>query len=75
MAVYSEDRASATLDGVSATLAQAPQLYRQMLLCGDFGRVFEIGPMFGVEDFVTHNHMWEFTGLDVEMEIKMHYFE
>lgn len=41
----------------------------------DFKRVFEIGPVFRAENSFTHRHMCEFTGLDLEMEIKEHYFE
>lgn len=58
-----------------ACLAQSPQLHKQMAICGDFGRVFVVGPVFGAEDSYTHKHLCEFTGLDVEMEIKEHYFE
>ncbi|XP_056164790.1 aspartate--tRNA ligase 2, cytoplasmic-like isoform X5 [Syzygium oleosum] len=46
-----------------------------MAICGDFGCVFEIGPIFRAEDSFTHRHLCEFTGLDVEMEIKKHYCE
>ncbi|XP_022976148.1 aspartate--tRNA ligase 2, cytoplasmic-like [Cucurbita maxima] len=61
--------------GQPACLAQSPQLHKQMSICGDFGRVFEIGPVFRAEDSFTHRHLCEFTGLDVEMEIKTHYYE
>ncbi|GAB4858740.1 Aspartate--tRNA ligase 2, cytoplasmic [Ancistrocladus abbreviatus] len=61
--------------GQPACLAQSPQLHKQMAICGDFGRVFEIGPVFRAEDSYTHRHLCEFTGLDVEMEIKEHYSE
>ncbi|KAL5057446.1 hypothetical protein RYX36_029050 [Vicia faba] len=61
--------------GQPACLAQSPQLHKQMSICADFGRVFEIGPVFRAEDSFTHRHLCEFTGLDVEMEIKKHYFE
>ncbi|KAJ7958686.1 aspartate--tRNA ligase, cytoplasmic-like [Quillaja saponaria] len=61
--------------GQPACLAQSPQLHKQMSICGDFGRVFEIGPVFRAEDSYTHRHLCEFTGLDVEMEIKSHYSE
>ncbi|KAK2993039.1 hypothetical protein RJ640_003079 [Escallonia rubra] len=61
--------------GIPACLAQSPQLHKQMAICGDFGRVFEIGPVFRAEDSFTHRHLCEFTGLDVEMEIKEHYAE
>lgn len=58
-----------------ACLAQSPQLYKQMVICGDFQRVFEIGPVFRAEDSNTCRHLCEFTGLDIEMEFKQHYFE
>ena len=41
----------------------------------DFDRVFEIGPVFRAEDSNTNRHLCEFTGLDMEMVIKEHYFE
>ncbi|PWA87034.1 class II aminoacyl-tRNA and biotin synthetases superfamily protein [Artemisia annua] len=58
-----------------ACLAQSPQLHKQMAICGDFQRVFVVGPVFRAEDSYTHRHLCEFTGLDVEMEIKWHYSE
>jgi len=61
--------------GQDACLAQSPQLYKQMALCGDLERVFEIGPVFRAEQSNTNRHLTEFTGLDMEMEIKEHYFE
>lgn len=42
-----------------AYLAQSPQLYKQMLIAGDFERVFEIGPVFRAENSQTHRHMTE----------------
>ncbi|KAI0562368.1 Aspartate--tRNA ligase [Gracilaria domingensis] len=58
-----------------ACLAQSPQLYKQMVICSDFNRVFEIGPVFRAEKSHTHRHLCEFTGLDLEMEIYEHYNE
>ena len=58
-----------------ACLAQSPQLYKQMAICGDLQRVFEIGPVFRAENSNTNRHLCEFTGLDMEMEFKDHYFE
>lgn len=58
-----------------ACLAQSPQLYKQMALCADMDRVFEIGPVFRAENSNTNRHLTEFTGLDMEMTIKEHYFE
>jgi aspartyl/asparaginyl-tRNA synthetase len=62
-------------NGQPACLAQSPQLYKQMSICGGFGRVFEVGPVFRAENSNTHRHLCEFIGLDAEMEIKEHYFE
>ncbi|ESQ54071.1 hypothetical protein EUTSA_v100249451mg, partial [Eutrema salsugineum] len=56
-------------------LAQSPQLHKQMAICGDLRRVFEVGPVFRAEDSFTHRHLCEFVGLDVEMEIYTHYSE
>lgn len=61
--------------GKPASLAQSPQLYKQMALMGDFEGVYEIGPVFRAEDSNTPRHLCEFTGLDFEMEIKESYFE
>ena len=61
--------------GKPACLAQSPQLFKQMMVMGDFDRVYEIGPVFRAENANTHRHLCEFTGLDMEMEIKQHYSE
>lgn len=61
--------------GQPGCLAQSPQLYKQMAICADLNRVFEIGPVFRAENSQTHRHLCEFTGLDFEMEIKEHYKE
>lgn len=58
-----------------AYLAQSPQLYKQMMICADFERVFEIAPVFRAENSQTHRHMTEFVGLDLEMAIEEHYHE
>ncbi|RHZ59512.1 hypothetical protein Glove_363g9 [Diversispora epigaea] len=58
-----------------AFLAQSPQLYKQMCICADFERVFEIAPVFRAEDSNTHRHMTEFVGLDLEMAFEEHYHE
>lgn len=52
--------------GQEATLAQSPQLYKQMLV-GVFERVFEIAPAFRAEPSATTRHMSEVTMLDIEM--------
>lgn len=61
--------------GKEGCLAQSPQLYKQMMIMADFKGVFEIGPVFRAENSNTHRHLCEFTGLDMEMQIKEHYFE
>jgi nondiscriminating aspartyl-tRNA synthetase len=58
-----------------ACLAQSPQLYKQMSICADVERVFEIGPVFRAEFSYTHRHLTEFTGLDLEMCIYEHFNE
>ena len=52
--------------GQEATLAQSPQLYKQMSV-GAFERVFEIGPAYRAEPSATTRHMSEVTMLDIEM--------
>jgi aspartyl/asparaginyl-tRNA synthetase len=58
-----------------AYLAQSPQFYKQMCICADMGRVFEIGPVFRAEDSNTPRHMTEFIGMDLEMAFNEHYHE
>lgn len=58
-----------------AFLAQSPQFYKQMAICADFDRVYEVGPVFRAENSFTHRHMTEFTGLDLEMTFKADYHE
>ena len=52
--------------GKEASLAQSPQLYKQMMV-GVFERVFEIGPAFRAELSATTRHVSEVTMLDIEM--------
>lgn len=59
----------------NAYLAQSPQLYKQMMICSDFEKVYEIGPVFRAENSLSHRHMTEFVGLDLEMTIDTHYHE
>ena len=61
--------------GRPAFLAQSPQLAKQMSVAADFGKVFEIGPVFRAENSNTHRHLTEYTGLDIEMAIDEHYHE
>ncbi|KAI1800521.1 aspartyl-tRNA synthetase [Daldinia bambusicola] len=61
--------------GRTAFLAQSPQLAKQTAISADFGRVFEIGPVFRAEDSNTHRHLTEYTGLDLEMMIQKDYHE
>jgi nondiscriminating aspartyl-tRNA synthetase len=52
--------------GKEATLAQSPQLYKQIMV-GVFERVFEIAPVFRAELSATTRHVSEITMLDIEM--------
>jgi aspartyl-tRNA synthetase len=61
--------------GQQATLAQSPQIYKQMALSSDLPGVFEVGPVFRAENSNTNRHLCEFTGLDLEMPIDWHYGE
>jgi nondiscriminating aspartyl-tRNA synthetase len=53
--------------GRAAYLAQSPQFYKQMAVCGGIDRVFEIGPVFRAEPSFTSRHATEFTGVDAEI--------
>jgi nondiscriminating aspartyl-tRNA synthetase len=57
-----------TLDyfGRTATLAQSPQFYKQMMV-GVFERVYEIAPVYRAEPSATTRHMTEYTSVDGEM--------
>ncbi|KAK3986119.1 aspartyl-tRNA synthetase [Cladorrhinum sp. PSN332] len=61
--------------GDEASLAQSPQFYKQFEIAGGRERVFSTGPVFRAENSNTARHMTEFTGLDIEMEIKDSYTE
>ncbi|OIW28806.1 aspartyl-tRNA synthetase [Coniochaeta ligniaria NRRL 30616] len=61
--------------GRRAFLAQSPQLAKQMSISADFGKVFEIGPVFRAENSNTHRHLTEYTGLDIEMALTSTYRE
>ncbi len=52
--------------GQTATLAQSPQFYKQILI-GAFERVFEIGHSYRAEPSATTRHLTELTMLDIEM--------
>jgi nondiscriminating aspartyl-tRNA synthetase len=52
--------------GKEATLAQSPQLYKQIMV-GVFERVFEIAPAWRAELSATTRHVSEVTMLDIEM--------
>jgi len=61
--------------GTRASLAQSPQLYKQMAISADIPGAFEVGPVFRAENSNTPRHLCEFTGLDFEMPILWHYDE
>lgn len=52
--------------GKTATLAQSPQFYKQMMV-GVFERVFEIAPVYRAEPSATTRHMTEYISIDGEM--------
>jgi nondiscriminating aspartyl-tRNA synthetase len=60
--------------GQEATLAQSPQLYKQIMV-GVFERVFEIAPAFRAELSATTRHVSEVTMLDIEMGFIKHHDE
>lgn len=52
--------------GKTATLAQSPQFYKQMMV-GVFERVFEIAPVYRAEPSATTRHMTEYISIDAEL--------
>ena len=60
--------------GQTACLAQSPQFYKQMAMAANFGKVFEIGPVFRANPSMTVRHDTEFTSVDMEISwIKSHH--
>jgi aspartyl-tRNA synthetase len=53
--------------GKTASLAQSPQVYKQMFVISGLERVYEIAPVFRAEKSHTTRHLTEFTGIDFEM--------
>ncbi|MDP3733944.1 MAG: aspartate--tRNA(Asn) ligase [Nanoarchaeota archaeon] len=53
--------------GKKASLAQSPQVYKQMFVVAGLEKVFEIGPIFRAEKSHTTRHLTEFIGIDFEM--------
>jgi nondiscriminating aspartyl-tRNA synthetase len=53
--------------GKEASLAQSPQVYKQMMVVSGLERVYEIGTVFRAEKSHTTRHLTEFTGIDFEM--------
>lgn len=52
--------------GKTATLAQSPQFYKQIMV-GVFERVYEISPVYRAEPSATTRHMTEYISVDGEM--------
>ncbi len=52
-------------DGV-AYLAQSPQFYKQMANSSNFGRIYEVAPVFRAEKSHSKKHATEFTSFDLE---------
>ena len=53
--------------GKKASLAQSPQIYKQMFVISGLEKVFEIGTIFRAEKSHTTRHLTEFVGIDFEM--------
>lgn len=53
-------------DRGTATLAQSPQFYKQMMV-GAYERVYEIAPAYRAEPSLTTRHLSEFISVDAEM--------
>jgi aspartyl-tRNA synthetase len=53
--------------GKTASLAQSPQVYKQMMVVSGLEKVYEIGTVFRAEKSNTTRHLTEFTGVDFEM--------
>ncbi|HIH17020.1 MAG TPA: aspartate--tRNA(Asn) ligase, partial [Candidatus Diapherotrites archaeon] len=45
----------------------SPQIYKQMMVCAGFEKVYEIGAVYRAEKSQTTRHLTEFTGIDFEM--------
>jgi len=61
--------------GTTASLAQSPQLHKQMSINSGFGKVFEIGPVFRAESSDSGRHLTQYTSVDIEIEILHNYHE
>lgn len=48
---------------------------KQMLINSDYGRVYEVGPVFRAEKSLTNRHLCEFTGLDIEITVDTGFME
>ena len=46
-----------------------------MCLMADYDKVFEVAPVFRVENWNTHRHQREFVCMDIEIIIKEHFTE
>ena len=53
--------------GKTASLAQSPQVYKQMFVVSGLEKVYDIGPIFRAEKSHTTRHLTEFIGIDMEM--------
>ncbi|MBM3282332.1 MAG: aspartate--tRNA(Asn) ligase, partial [Candidatus Diapherotrites archaeon] len=53
--------------GKTASLAQSPQIYKQMFVVSGLEKVYSIEPIFRAEKSHTTRHLTEFTGIDIEM--------
>lgn len=52
-----------------ASLAQSPQLFKQMCVIGGLEKVFEIAPVYRAEKSTGNRHMTEFIMMDIEISL------
>jgi aspartyl-tRNA synthetase len=61
--------------GKPASLAQSPQLFKQMAINSGMCQVYEIGPVFRAEKSNGTRHLTQYTSVDIELEFSEHYHQ
>lgn len=61
--------------GKQASLAQSPQLFKQMAINSGMGQIYEIGPVFRAENSNGNRHLTQYTSIDIEMEFIENYHQ